>query len=84
MALSGARMLSVEEVGRFAGGMDDPARLVSSYAGISSAVSSNGISVHGNAPSLLQWRLEEVEIPNPNHFADVVLMKPSCLSGIVM
>ena len=49
MALSGARMLSVEEASRFAGGMDDPARLVSSFAGVTSAVGSNGISVHGNA-----------------------------------
>ena len=82
MALSGARMLSVEEAGRFAGGMDDPARLVSSYAGISSSVSSNGISVHGNAPSLLQWRLEGVEIPNPNHFADVASLGGGVLSSL--
>lgn len=32
MALSGARMLSVEEARRYAGGMDDPARLASSFA----------------------------------------------------
>ena len=71
MALSGERMLSVEEASRYAGGMDDPARLVSAFAGISPSVGNNGISIHGNAPSLLQWRLEDVEIPNPNHFADV-------------
>ncbi len=33
MALSGGRMLSVEEARRYAGGMDDPARLASSFAG---------------------------------------------------
>lgn len=82
MALSGARMLSVEEAGRFAGGMDDPARLVSSFAGVTSAVGSNGISVHGNAPSLLQWRLEDVEIPNPNHFADVSSLGGGVLSSL--
>lgn len=82
MALSGARMLSVEEAGRFAGGMDDPARLVSSFAGVTSAVGSNGISVHGNAPSLLQWRLEDVEIPNPNHFADVASLGGGVLSSL--
>ena len=49
------------------GGMDDPARLVSSFAGISPSMSTNGISIHGNAPHLLQWKLEDVEIPNPNH-----------------
>ena len=82
MALSGARMLSVEEASRFAGGMDDPARLVSSFAGVTSAVGSNGISVHGNAPSLLQWRLEDVEIPNPNHFADVASVGGGVLSSL--
>ena len=82
MALSGARMLSVEEASRFAGGMDDPARLVSSFAGVSPAVGNNGISVHGNAPSLLQWRLEDVEIPNPNHFADVASLGGGILSSL--
>lgn len=82
MDLTGARMLSVEEASRFAGGMDDPARLVSSFAGVTSAVGSNGISVHGNAPSLLQWRLEDVEIPNPNHFADVASLGGGVLSSL--
>ncbi|WP_257667010.1 TonB-dependent receptor [Parapedobacter tibetensis] len=82
MALSGARMLSVEEASRFAGGMDDPARLVSSFAGVSPSVSTNGISIHGNAPSLLQWRLEDVEIPNPNHFADVASLGGGVLSSL--
>lgn len=71
MALGGGRMLSVEEAGRYAGGMDDPARLVSAFAGVTSNVGSNGIVVRGNAPKALQWRMEGVEIPNPNHFADV-------------
>lgn len=71
MALAGGRMLSVEEAGRYAGSMDDPARLVSSFAGVTSSVGNNGIVVRGNAPKFLQWRMEGVEIPNPNHFADV-------------
>ena len=74
MATTGARMLSVEEASRYAGGFDDPARLVSSFAGVAPSVSSNGISIHGNAPHLLQWRLEDVEIPNPNHFADIATL----------
>src|SRR5690625_4516487 len=82
MALSGARMLSVEEASRFAGGMDDPARLVSSFAGVASGVATNGISIHGNAPALLQWRLEDVEIPNPNHFADVASLGGGLLSSL--
>lgn len=71
MAVTDGRMLSTEEASRYAGGMDDPARLVSAFAGVSSNVGNNGIVVRGNAPRSLQWRLEDVEIPNPNHFADV-------------
>ncbi|MDR2918989.1 MAG: TonB-dependent receptor [Tannerella sp.] len=82
MALAGGRMLSVEEASRFAGGMDDPARLVSSFAGIASSVASNGISIHGNAPSLLQWRFEGVEIPNPNHFADINTLGGGIMSSL--
>ena len=82
MATTGARMLSVEEASRFAGGMDDPARLVSSFAGVVSSVSNNGISIHGNAPHLLQWKLEDVEIPNPNHFADISTLGGGILSSL--
>jgi hypothetical protein len=71
MATVSARMLSVDEAKRFAGGFDDPARLASSFAGVSSNVGDNGIVVRGNAPKFLQWRMEGVEIPNPNHFADL-------------
>ncbi len=82
MALSGARMLSVEQASRYAGGLDDPARFVSAFAGVASSVSSNGISIHGNAPHLLQWRLEDVEIPNPNHFADITTLGGGVLSSL--
>lgn len=71
MAMAGARMFSVEEANRFAGGFDDPARLVTSHAGVLGGVADNSISIHGNAPQLLQWKLEDIEIPNPNHFADL-------------
>lgn len=72
MATVSARMLSVEEARRYAGGFDDPARLVSAFAGVSSnGVGSNAIVVRGNSPQSLQWKMEGVEIPNPNHFADL-------------
>lgn len=82
MALTGARMFSVEEASRYAGGMDDPARLAASFAGVSSGVSHNGISIHGNAPHLLQWRLEDIEIPNPNHYADIATLGGGILSSL--
>lgn len=71
MAIASARMFSVEEANRYAGGLDDPARLVSSFAGVAGNISSNGIVVRGNSPQFLQWRLEGVEIPNPTHFPDL-------------
>ena len=71
MAIASGRMLSVEEASRYAGGFDDPARLASSFAGVSSSIGNNGIVVRGNSPKFLQWRMEDVEIPNPNHFAEV-------------
>lgn len=82
MALAGARMLSVEEASRYAGGMDDPARLVSAFAGVASGTFTNGISIHGNAPHLLLWRLEDIEIPNPNHFADLSTLGGGVLSSL--
>jgi len=66
-----ARMLSVEEAKRYAGGFDDPARLASSFAGVASNTGDNGITIRGNAPKFLQWKMEGVEIPNPNHFGDL-------------
>lgn len=70
-ATASARMLSTEEANRYAGGFDDPARLVSSFAGVAGNVSTNGIAIRGNSPQFLQWRLEGVEIPNPTHFPDI-------------
>lgn len=71
MAQVGARMFSVEEATRYAGGMADPARTASMFAGVSSGGATNGISIHGNSPQMLQWRVEGVEVPNPNHFAEI-------------
>lgn len=82
MALASARMLSVDEASRYAGGFDDPARLVSSFAGVASNVASNGIVVRGNAPKALQWKLEGVEIPNPNHFADLAVFGGGGLTAL--
>ena len=82
MVATGARMFSVEEASRYAGGFDDPARLASAFAGVSSDGSSNGISIHGNAPHLLSWHMEGVEIPNPNHFADISILGGGILSSL--
>lgn len=82
MATVSAKMLSVEEAKRYAGGFDDPARLVSAFAGVSSSVNNNGIVVRGNSPKSLQWKFEGVEISNPNHFADLAAFGGGGLSAL--
>jgi carboxypeptidase-like protein len=70
MATISARTVSVEEAGRFAGGMDDPSRLASTFAGVTpSTVDNNEIVIRGNAAKGILWKLEGVEIPAPNHLA---------------
>jgi CarboxypepD_reg-like domain len=82
MATASAKMLSVEEAKRYAGGFDDPARLASSFAGVASNTGNNGITVRGNAPKFLQWKMEGVEIPNPNHFADLAVFGGGGLTAL--
>ncbi|WP_264847688.1 TonB-dependent receptor [Capnocytophaga catalasegens] len=70
MATVSARSFSVEETQRYAGGMSDPARLVSAFSGVTTGnLQDNSIIVRGNAPQGVAWRLEGVEIPTPHHFA---------------
>ena len=68
--LTGGVMLSMEEASRFAGGYNDPARLVMSFAGVSGESDGSGLSIHGNAPERMQYRIEGVETFTPNHFND--------------
>ncbi len=71
MANVSARAFSVEETKRYAGSFNDPARLVANFAGVQgNAEGSNHIVVRGNSPNTVQWRMEGIEIPNPNHFAE--------------
>ena len=69
--LTGGVMLSMEEASRFAGGYNDPARLVMSFAGVSGDAGGSGLSIHGNAPERMQYRIEGVEVFTPNHFNDM-------------
>ena len=66
MSMLSARSISVEETKRYAGGFDDPSRVVSNFAGVSSTPDgSSDIIVRGNSPKYIQWRLEGIEISNP-------------------
>lgn len=69
-AVVSAREFSVEETDRYAGSRGDPARMASNFAGVQGADDSrNDIVVRGNSPSGVLWRVEGIDIPNPNHFA---------------
>lgn len=72
MAINSARQLTMEEASRYAGGFDDPARLASSFAGVSGNLGDNAIAIRGNAPKGMLWQIDGVEIPTPSHFANVV------------
>ncbi|WP_394371292.1 TonB-dependent receptor [Rufibacter roseolus] len=66
---SSVHTLRTEEINRFAGSRQDPSRMAANYAGVSSASDQrNDLIVRGNSPLGVLWRLEGVEIPNPNHF----------------
>jgi hypothetical protein len=71
MSVLSSHTISVEETKRYTGGMDDPARVLSSYAGVATtADGSSDIIVRGNSPKYLQWRLDGIEISSPYHMDD--------------
>ena len=64
------KTFSIEETERYPGSRQDPARMASNFAGVQGTNDSrNDIIVRGNSPAGLLWRLEDIDIPNPNHFA---------------
>ena len=72
MSTVSTRTFSVEETQKFAAAVNDPARMANSFAGvIAGNDGSNTISIRGNSPNGLLWRMEGVDIPNPNHFSNV-------------
>lgn len=65
-----ARSFNLEEVTRYAGGRNDPSKLVSNYAGVAAnSDARNDIVVRGNSPTGVLWRIEGSPSPNPNHFS---------------
>ena len=69
IALTSSKSFSVEETKRYAGSMGDPARMVTAFAGVTGASDeSNALIIRGNSPRGVLWRIEGIEVPNPNHF----------------
>lgn len=64
------RTFTVEETQRYAAAVNDPGRMATSFAGVSGTDDGNNqISIRGHAPNNMIWRMEGVDIPNPNHFS---------------
>jgi hypothetical protein len=69
MAKVSARSFTIEETEKYAGSWGDPSRMAQNFAGvISGGDQRNDIIIRGNPPIGLLWRLEGINIPNPNHF----------------
>lgn len=72
MATVSSRIFSTEEANRYAGSRGDPARMAANFAGVSGANDSrNDIIIRGNSPLGILWRLNGLDIPNPNHFGSM-------------
>lgn len=72
MATISARTFSVEEASRYAGGLDDPARLAAGFAGVATTqTTNNAIIIRGNSPRGVLWRVEGVDVPATFHFPNV-------------
>ena len=71
LATVSARSFSVEETERMPAGVNDMGRMALSYPGVQTGANDteNDIIVRGNSSVGILWRLEGIDIPNPNHFA---------------
>ncbi len=70
MAMVSARQLSMDEAFRYSGTRNDPSRMAQNFAGVSGSNDArNDIIIRGNSPTGVLWRMDGVDIPNPNHYS---------------
>lgn len=63
------RSFKVEEVLRYPGALEDPARLIANFPGNYNIDDpQNYIVSRGNSPFGIHWEVEDVPMDNPNHF----------------
>lgn len=71
VAFNSVQEITIEQTLRYAATYMDPARVATSFAGVAAANDqANGLVIRGNSPNSMQWRLEGVEIVNPNHLSN--------------
>lgn len=70
-AVNSVNAITPEQTLRYAATYMDPARVAASFPGVAVANDqANGLVIRGNSPNSMQWRLEGVEIVNPNHLSN--------------
>jgi hypothetical protein len=70
LAVMSVRRLDPEELQYHAATANDPSRLVMGFPGVQpSRDSRSDVVIRGNSSAGLLWRLNGIDIPNPNHFA---------------
>ena len=69
-ALVSGRSFTAEETQRYAASANDPGRMAVAFPGVQATRDTRSdIIIRGNNPVGMQWRLEGVDMVNPNHFA---------------
>lgn len=68
--LVSGRSFSPEETQRYAASANDPSRMALGFPGVQATRDARSdIVIRGNNPVAMQWRLEGLDVINPNHFA---------------
>ncbi|WP_026630041.1 TonB-dependent receptor [Dyadobacter alkalitolerans] len=71
VAFNSVQEITIEQTLRYAATYMDPARVATSFPGVAAANDqANGLVIRANSPNSMQWRLEGVEIVNPNHLSN--------------
>lgn len=66
----GLKRIDIENSEYKAGAIADPGRILAAEPGVVAPQDNNSdIVIRGNSPAGVLWRLEGIDIPNPNHFA---------------
>jgi len=71
MSAVSARAFTVEETQKYAAAVNDPLRMAVAFPGVLAGNDGgNTIIIRGNSPTGLLWKMEGMDIPNPNHFSE--------------
>ena len=70
LSVVSTRSFTPEETNRYAASVNDPSRMALSFPGVQPTRDARSdIIIRGNSAAVMLWRLEGIDIPNPNHFA---------------